>query len=120
MDSSTGGPSEVRLKLDDSRLTDADEAWIPVITPDGPGGLIWRTPTEFVVSAAAPEHRLWDCYPDGRTFLINRWKCGSKSFPLADVTSSSVHHRTPRNSTWSMVISTCRDPSLMNHKLTSV
>jgi hypothetical protein len=41
MDSSTGGPSEARLKLDDSRLAEADEAWIPVVTPDGPGVLIW-------------------------------------------------------------------------------
>ncbi len=42
MDSSTGGPSEAHLKLDDSRLAEADEAWIPVITPDGPGVLIWE------------------------------------------------------------------------------
>lgn len=42
MDSSTGGPSEARLKLDDSRLAEADEAWIPVITADGPGVLIWE------------------------------------------------------------------------------
>ena len=43
MDSSKGGgPSEVRLQLDDSRLVEADEAWIPVLTPDGPGVLIWE------------------------------------------------------------------------------
>jgi hypothetical protein len=29
------------LRLDESRIRDADEAWIPVITPDGPGVLVW-------------------------------------------------------------------------------
>jgi hypothetical protein len=29
------------LQLDEERLTDADEAWIPVLTPDGPGILVW-------------------------------------------------------------------------------
>ncbi|WP_035841414.1 DUF6210 family protein [Kitasatospora azatica] len=30
------------LVLDESRLTEADEAWIPVHTPDGPGQLVWE------------------------------------------------------------------------------
>ncbi|MGW4695887.1 DUF6210 family protein [Kitasatospora cineracea] len=29
------------LRLDDSRIRAADEAWVPVITPDGPGVLVW-------------------------------------------------------------------------------
>ncbi|MEU6037720.1 DUF6210 family protein [Actinomadura sp. NPDC047616] len=29
------------LKLDESRMAEADEAWIPVLTPDGPGVLLW-------------------------------------------------------------------------------
>jgi hypothetical protein len=29
------------LRLDESRIHEADEAWIPVITPDGPGILMW-------------------------------------------------------------------------------
>ncbi|MFF9573324.1 DUF6210 family protein [Streptomyces sp. NPDC014685] len=29
------------LRLDGSRFRDADEAWVPVITPDGPGVLLW-------------------------------------------------------------------------------
>jgi hypothetical protein len=29
------------LRLDEQRLTDADEAWVPVLTPDGPGILVW-------------------------------------------------------------------------------
>jgi len=29
------------LKLDENRMADADEAWIPVLTPDGPGVLLW-------------------------------------------------------------------------------
>ncbi|MDX8149202.1 DUF6210 family protein [Lentzea sp. BCCO 10_0061] len=29
------------LRLDESRIREADEAWIPVITPDGPGLLVW-------------------------------------------------------------------------------
>ncbi|MFE7398808.1 DUF6210 family protein [Streptomyces sp. NPDC057557] len=29
------------LRLDESRIRDADEAWVPVITPDGPGVLLW-------------------------------------------------------------------------------
>ena len=62
----------------------------------------------------------WDTYLAKRAFLMNRWTCGSKSLPVADVTSSSVHQREPRNSTWSRVISRLREPSLMNHKLTSV
>ncbi|MFD4671365.1 DUF6210 family protein [Lentzea sp. NPDC058450] len=28
-------------RLDESRLQEADEAWLPVITPDGPGILVW-------------------------------------------------------------------------------
>ncbi|MBD0695118.1 DUF6210 family protein [Streptomyces sp. CBMA123] len=30
------------LVLDESRLSEAAEAWIPVITPDGPGVLVWE------------------------------------------------------------------------------
>ncbi|MFJ9461250.1 DUF6210 family protein [Kitasatospora sp. NPDC101447] len=30
-----------RLQLDESRIREADEAWVPVITPDGPGVLVW-------------------------------------------------------------------------------
>ncbi|MET9919589.1 DUF6210 family protein [Streptomyces sp. NPDC006435] len=29
------------LGPDGSRFRDADEAWVPVITPDGPGVLLW-------------------------------------------------------------------------------
>ncbi|MFF4084520.1 DUF6210 family protein [Streptomyces sp. NPDC001777] len=29
------------LGLDGGRFRDADEAWVPVITPDGPGVLLW-------------------------------------------------------------------------------
>jgi hypothetical protein len=29
------------LRLDESQLREIDEAWIPVITPDGPGVLVW-------------------------------------------------------------------------------
>jgi hypothetical protein len=29
------------LLLDESRISEADEAWVPVITPDGPGVLMW-------------------------------------------------------------------------------
>ncbi|MFJ4983648.1 DUF6210 family protein [Streptomyces sp. NPDC088732] len=30
------------LVLDESRLSEADEAWVPVLTPDGPGVLVWE------------------------------------------------------------------------------
>lgn len=30
------------LVLDESRLADLDEAWIPVLTADGPGILVWQ------------------------------------------------------------------------------
>jgi len=30
-----------RLVLDEGRLGELDEAWIPVVTPDGPGYLVW-------------------------------------------------------------------------------
>jgi hypothetical protein len=30
------------LVLDESRLSEAAEAWIPVVTPDGPGVLVWE------------------------------------------------------------------------------
>jgi len=30
------------LELDDSRIREVDDAWVPVITPDGPGVLVWR------------------------------------------------------------------------------
>jgi hypothetical protein len=47
MDPSLGGPgqygaAEAPLQLDDARLPEADEAWLPVVTPDGPGILIWE------------------------------------------------------------------------------
>lgn len=29
------------LRLDDSRMREVDEAWVPVLTPDGPGVLVW-------------------------------------------------------------------------------
>lgn len=29
------------VRLDDSRLAEVDEAWVPVVTPDGPGVLLW-------------------------------------------------------------------------------
>ena len=29
------------LALDESRLTEVDEAWVPVVTQDGPGVLVW-------------------------------------------------------------------------------
>ncbi|MFF4950363.1 DUF6210 family protein [Streptomyces chattanoogensis] len=29
------------LRLDEDQITSADEAWIPVISPDGPGVLMW-------------------------------------------------------------------------------
>ena len=29
------------LLLDEQHLGDADEAWVPVLTPDGPGVLVW-------------------------------------------------------------------------------
>ncbi|MCL2090676.1 MAG: DUF6210 family protein [Micrococcales bacterium] len=37
------GQNEVphALRPDEQRLDDADEAWIPVTTPDGPGILVW-------------------------------------------------------------------------------
>jgi len=31
----------VPLRLDGGRLADLDEAWVPVLTPDGPGVLVW-------------------------------------------------------------------------------
>ncbi|WUO43891.1 DUF6210 family protein [Streptomyces sp. NBC_00285] len=30
------------MLLDESRLAEADEAWVPVLTPDGPGVLTWE------------------------------------------------------------------------------
>ncbi|GAA1253618.1 hypothetical protein GCM10009665_50360 [Kitasatospora nipponensis] len=30
------------LVLDESRLSEVDEAWVPVVTPDGPGVLVWE------------------------------------------------------------------------------
>ncbi|WP_377267024.1 DUF6210 family protein [Peterkaempfera sp. SMS 1(5)a] len=29
------------LRLDETRMRETDEAWVPVITPDGPGVLTW-------------------------------------------------------------------------------
>lgn len=34
--------SPTPLALDESRLTETDEAWVPVLTPDGPGILVWQ------------------------------------------------------------------------------
>jgi len=38
-DGQTATPHE--LQLDEQQLRDADEAWVPVLTPDGPGVLVW-------------------------------------------------------------------------------
>jgi hypothetical protein len=38
-DGTTDEPSQ--LRLDDDRIRETDEAWIPVSTPDGPGVLVW-------------------------------------------------------------------------------
>ncbi|MFE2543093.1 DUF6210 family protein [Actinacidiphila glaucinigra] len=37
------GTTEVphALRLDENRIREADEAWVPVITPDGPAVLVW-------------------------------------------------------------------------------
>lgn len=42
MDSSIGGYAEVPLILNEPQLAVIDEAWVPVISPDGPGILIWE------------------------------------------------------------------------------
>jgi hypothetical protein len=34
-------PARMHLALDHSRLDEMCEAWVPVITPDGPGVLVW-------------------------------------------------------------------------------
>jgi hypothetical protein len=37
-----GTTEELRgLRLDESRVGEVDEAWVPVLTPDGPGVLVW-------------------------------------------------------------------------------
>ncbi|MFD7449532.1 DUF6210 family protein [Kitasatospora sp. NPDC059827] len=38
-DGDTEEPHE--LRLDEDRLAETDEAWVPVLTPDGPGVLVW-------------------------------------------------------------------------------
>ena len=35
-------PEAVPLVLDESRVEEFDEAWLPVLTPDGPGVLWWN------------------------------------------------------------------------------
>ncbi|MFV2176746.1 DUF6210 family protein [Actinomadura sp. LOL_016] len=30
-----------QLQVDESRLAEVDEAWVPVVTPDGQGVLVW-------------------------------------------------------------------------------
>jgi Family of unknown function (DUF6210) len=34
-------PRMVPLQIDESRADELDEAWVPVLTPDGPGYLAW-------------------------------------------------------------------------------
>jgi hypothetical protein len=40
-DADASGTEREHLILDQSRLTDLAEAWVPVLTPDGPGILTW-------------------------------------------------------------------------------
>ena len=40
-DSVADAPEPVPLRLDDERLAEIDEAWVPVLTADGPGMLVW-------------------------------------------------------------------------------
>ncbi len=41
MSASDDEGTEVALRLDPGRLYEVDEAWAPVLTPDGPGVLVW-------------------------------------------------------------------------------
>ncbi|MER5978556.1 DUF6210 family protein [Streptomyces sp. NPDC001857] len=38
-DGSTAEPHP--LRLNESRIREADEAWVPEVTPDGPAVLVW-------------------------------------------------------------------------------
>jgi Family of unknown function (DUF6210) len=42
MSSTRSGHPEMRVALDEARLNEIDEAWVPVTTPDGPGILTWE------------------------------------------------------------------------------
>jgi hypothetical protein len=42
MSSIRPGHPEMRMELDESRIDEIDEAWVPVATPDGPGILTWE------------------------------------------------------------------------------
>jgi hypothetical protein len=42
MSSTRAGNPEMRISVDDSRLNEIDEAWVPVTTPDGRGILTWE------------------------------------------------------------------------------
>ncbi len=42
MSSTRPGNPEMPISVDDSRLNEIDEAWVPVTTPDGPGILTWE------------------------------------------------------------------------------
>jgi hypothetical protein len=37
-----GQDHPVQLSVDERRLAELDEAWVPVATPDGPGYLLWK------------------------------------------------------------------------------
>jgi hypothetical protein len=39
-----GEPRRVPLAVDEERLPELDDAWVPVRTPDGPGVLLWNGP----------------------------------------------------------------------------
>jgi hypothetical protein len=40
--SRTNQESRSHLQLDETRSAEAVEAWVPVVTPDGPGILVWK------------------------------------------------------------------------------
>jgi hypothetical protein len=47
-----------RFALDESRLAEADEAWVPVFTPDGPGVLTWENSDRPGLWGSKMSHRL--------------------------------------------------------------
>ncbi len=40
-EANTEAQPRTRLRIDDSRLAELVEAWVPILTPDGPGILTW-------------------------------------------------------------------------------
>ncbi|MEU0781391.1 DUF6210 family protein [Streptomyces sp. NPDC006173] len=78
--------------LHESRLAETDEAWVPVLTPDGPGHLVWQNSDQIAAAALTrirPIARLHETLHRLRRFFTCRHGVGMQCRPPAPVDAAA-------------------------------